>query len=478
MRYVPTAGMEVVESDDELRISGQALSAEAGGAGATVKAFFNEPIDCSVWFRVQELGCDESGVSVAIHSESGAVHVRYHPTIGYVLFSSGRPDRPRTAPAFGDETSEWHQLRLTYDPSEGSAQGFVDGALLGTVRTSIEGFAVSAGVVVERYGCFLDVRFDDFELKRLGEEPEQLPPPAEIVDEEARWDRDPWLGPDDPLVPGQVVERRTPYGDYFEYVPPKVREPLRVAAIVHGSYGDAKMDLELSRASARTTIHERGWLLLADTKGVILVAPSFDGKRFYGYRWLEGIPIGSDKFLLTIIDGYKRQFPSYDGRFYLFGNSAGGEFTACFIVTHPERVLAAGVSSSGGYPYPYDWIEWPFGRSGSPNPDGFVEASTLPVRVVRGSADTHGLDWDYGVSPDGEGIAERARTWAEAMRTLAVERGLESGFEYVEISGAGHSAWALDISTVWWLADIIDAERAEQQSGEPTPLSPETPTTY
>jgi poly(3-hydroxybutyrate) depolymerase len=462
MRYLPTPGIEVVEFDHELRIAGEALSAEAGGAAATVKAFFNEPIDCSVWFRLQELGCDECAVSLAIHSESGAVHIRYQPTIGYVLFSSGRQDQLRTAPAFGDEASEWHQLRLAYDPSEGSARGFVDGVLLGTVSASIEGFAVSAGVVVWRYGCFLDVRFDDFELKRLGDEPEQLPPPADIVEEEAEWDRDPWLGPDEPLVPGQIVERRTPYGDYFEYVPHTVVEPALVAIVSHGSYGDDQMDLELSRVSARRSIHERGWLLLADTTGLILVAPSFDHWRFYGYRFLKGSPIDADEFIFRIVDSYRGHFDAVDNRIILVGHSAGAQFAQRFLLVHPHRVFAAVLSSAGTYTFPDETVDWPYGRRNSPNPDGFLEATVLPVRVVMGSRDT-GDATGMGVAQRGDTRVDRADAWVDAMRQFANDNGLEPRIHLVVIPGAGHSAWALDVNGAWWLAGIIDTDRAERQ---------------
>jgi pimeloyl-ACP methyl ester carboxylesterase len=465
MRYVPTPGMEVVEFDRELQMSGQALSAEAGGAAATLKAFFNEPIDCSAWFRVQELGCHDSGVSLAIQSESGAVQVTYVPAIGYVLVSSSWHDRPRTALAFGDETSEWHQLRLTYDPSEGSAHGFVDGVSLGTVPSSIEGFAVSVGAHGQRYGCFVDVRFDDFSVRRLGERAAELPPPAEIVDEEPRWDRDPWLGVDDPVVPGQIVERRTPYGDYFEYVPLKVADPARVVVVVHGSPGDDNLIPERSRLSARNSIDERGWLLLADTKGVIIVAPSFDRDRFYGFRYLQGSPIGADDLVLRIVDSFAQEYPSSDGKLHLFGHSAGGQFANRFLVAHPERVLAAVISSAGTFAYPDDTVDWPFGRRNSPYSDRFLDATQLPLRVIVGSRDTKDIS-AMGEYQRGTNHLDRAEAWVEAMRQLAWENGLDANIEYIVVPGARHSAWALDISSVWWLAEIVDSDRAQTPETE------------
>jgi hypothetical protein len=40
------------------------------------------------------------------------------------------------------------------------------------------------------------------------------------------------------------------------------------------------------------------------------------------------------------------------------------------------------------------------------------------------------------------------------MRALAYENGVESGVHAVTIGAAGHSAWELDISVVWWFAEI------------------------
>jgi len=456
LRYLPTPGLEVIEYDHELRVSGQALAAEAGGAAATVKAFFNEPIDCSVWLRVHELGCDDSAASLVIHSEMGAVSLAYRRATGYVLLSSGHHDQARMAPAFGDETSEWHQLRLTYDPSDGSAHGFVDGASLGMVPASMEGFAVSAGVQVQGYGCVVDARFDDFELKQLARGEAELPPPVEIVEGEPQWDRDPWLGVDAPVVPGQITERRTPYGDYFEYVPLDVAEPARVVVVVHGSPGDENLIPELSRISARNAINERGWLLLADTKGVIIVAPSFDRDRFYGFRYLQGSPIGADQAVLQMVDSFAQEYPSSDGKLFVFGHSAGGQFANRFLVAHPDRVLAAVISSAGTFAYPDDTVDWPFGRRNSPNPEGFLEATQVPVRVIVGSEDDQDIS-NMGQYQRGSTHLQRAESWVEAMRELAWDNDLEANIEYIVVPGARHSAWALDISSVWWLADVIDA---------------------
>jgi poly(3-hydroxybutyrate) depolymerase len=300
----------------------------------------------------------------------------------------------------------------------------------------------------------IDVRFDDFSLAPLQHGGADVS--AATLEEEPKWERDPYVDADAPLVPGQIVERHTPHGDYLEYVPQDVREPLRIAVVVHGSRGDQEMTLEMSRVSARWALHESGWLLLADTMGMIVISPSFDRERFYGYRYLWGSPLAADRFLMDVVDGYRRHYPSYDGRIVLFGHSAGGQFAQRFLVTHPDRVIAAAISSAGTFAYPDDSVEWPYGRLNSPNPEGFLAAAALPVRVISGSLDTEDLS-DRGTGQRGNTAVERAYSWVEAMQALAYEHGMEPGVHGMTIPAAGHSAWEIDISVVWWFAGLADS---------------------
>jgi hypothetical protein len=231
------------------------------------------------------------------------------------------------------------------------------------------------------------------------------------------------------------------------------------------------MTLELSRRGARGSIDERGWLLLADTTGIIVVAPVFDYWRFYGYRFLKGSPIGADDFVFKILDSYREHFSAVDDRIALVGHSAGAQFAQRFLLTHPRRVFAAVLSSAGTYTFPDDTVDWPYGHRNSPNPDGFLEATTLPVRVVMGSMDITDKT-GTGVAQRGVTRVDRADAWVEAMRQLAYDNGLEPRIHLVVIPGAGHSAWALDVNGASWLASIIDADRALQQSRGTLPAFP------
>ncbi|UCC68396.1 MAG: alpha/beta hydrolase [Armatimonadota bacterium] len=475
--FGPDPGIEAVESQNEVRVSGVSTRGTSTTEGVITRRFPKQSVQASVWFRAPELGCDDKcWVLLFLKAGEESFQVYFNRKHGYTAGIRTGGATHKWVEAYGDETAAWHKLTAVYDANAGTAQGYVDDFSLGSFPVALGRLLVGFGVATRTAGCPVDVRFDDFEVKPLGPEAEPPATSAAIPDEEPGWDRDPWLGPDDPIVRGQIVERRTPHGDYFEYVPLKLSHPVCVVVVVHGSRGDNEMGLEVSRVSARWSLHERGWLLLADTKGVILVAPSFDRERYYGYRYLWGSPVTADRFVLEIVDGYRERFRSADGKIVLFGHSAGGQFAQRFLLAHPDRVLAAVISSAGTYAYPDDSVDWPFGRRNSANPEGFLAAAALPVRVVVGSLDTADARGD-GRAQRGLNRVERGQSWMQAMRDLAWENGFEPGVELVVVPGALHSDWRLDISSVWWLASIIDADRAEQQPRRDTaPAFPGIPT--
>ena len=98
------------------------------------------------------------------------------------------------------------------------------------------------------------------------------------------------------------------------------------------------------------------WEAWAEANGAILIAPAFDQSNFGskdpdmvggGYRGLFGRKIGADAWVLGLVDAYQGQYGGGDGRFCLYGHSAGGQFVARFVVTHPGRVKGAVMRTSG-----------------------------------------------------------------------------------------------------------------------------------
>jgi len=70
-----------------------------------------------------------------------------------------------TMPAFGDETHEWHQLRIAYNVDTKMAQGFVDGRQLGETHIDfgLEPISLDLSICVAGKGVPFEVYVDDFD---------------------------------------------------------------------------------------------------------------------------------------------------------------------------------------------------------------------------------------------------------------------------------------------------------------------------
>jgi len=223
----------------------------------------------------------------------------------------------------------------------------------------------------------------------------------------------------------KVIKKDLPYGSYIQYIPKSftARRKVRFVVIVHGTL--AKDGDGLSTAEDFI----RRWIPIAEEKNLILLAPAFDrdfgGKAGPGggYRGLFGRRIDADDFLNLIVDRYKFLFPSFDGKFYLYGHSAGGQFVSRYVVKHPRRIISAVISAGGHLPFPNTEIPWAGGMARlkrkmtwggpeptrnidfQPDPEGWLIASQLPITLVVGSLDkTH---------------VETAQQWTKDMNKLA-----------------------------------------------------------
>ncbi|MBN1347056.1 MAG: hypothetical protein JXQ73_30475 [Phycisphaerae bacterium] len=232
---------------------------------------------------------------------------------------------------------------------------------------------------------------------------------------------------------GEVHFRSCGDGDYAAYVPRGIRRPIRALVIVHGSIGEKETAINLAEKFIKR------WTDVAEREGVVLVAPGFDRARFGGYRQLKGKQIGADEFVFRILEQLGGDLGGMDRRMYLYGHSAGGQCANRFVVTHPERVCAAVISAAGNYAYPNDAVRWPYGRKDSPNPQGFIEAATLPVTVVVGSKDVvpEGMG---GKLQKGENRLERARHWVESMCELARKHSKRPRISLHIVDGVGHNS--------------------------------------
>jgi dienelactone hydrolase len=241
---------------------------------------------------------------------------------------------------------------------------------------------------------------------------------------------------------GAVQIKQNNYGKYCQYVPAR-KKPTEVLVVVHGSIGP-----EGALPLAQTFI--KRWISDAEQYGLIVVAPAFDAENYHthnaSYRWLWGKEIGADDFVNSIVDSYKKVLPYFDGKIYLYGHSAGGQFVNRYVVKHPYRIHRAVVSAAGRYAFPDTQTPWPSGSGRLKNSDfdiqpesrGWVEAAQLPITIVVG-----GLDQDTQPERPGqeaESRIERGQDWVKAMNQLAIEKQKESNIKFRLIKGIGHNS--------------------------------------
>jgi len=256
---------------------------------------------------------------------------------------------------------------------------------------------------------------------------------------------------------GKVLRLGTRHGRYVQYVPRTLKEPVAVLVLVHGTPGSKETALEVAESFVA------GFISCAKRKGLILVAPAFDQRNFGGrsgpgggYRGLFGREICADEFVNEIVARYEAEFPTFDGSFYLYGHSAGGQFVSRYAVLHPGRLRAAVISAAGSYAFPNPQAAWadgmqPLQRTMAwdgdveskavdvhPEPAGWLEAAQLAITVLVGDGD----DTEMFQSPTQKGTSmkDRARCWVEEMNALAESRKKVGRVRLVIVPGAGHDS--------------------------------------
>jgi hypothetical protein len=302
----------------------------------------------------------------------------------------------------------------------------------------------------------VEVKPDDRRLTLAMKEGKPCPPPVLAV-----WRVDLVDAKEALPEAGEALAKQTPHGTYIQYVPYTAREPIRVLVSVHGTPGK---DVDLIKAfSSNPSRVVQDYMSVAHGQGLILVMPVFDTPNFGGhagpmggYRGLFGRHIRADEFVNEILGGYKEKYPTYDGRLYLHGHSAGGQFANRYVIMNPDRIIGAVVSSSGTFAYPDPAKNWPAGMRPyrkklywrgdkeakevviEPDPAGWLKAATLPIAVVAGE-----LERKPAARPNpnqkGTNHVEYAENWVKDMNAHAQARGKESRIKLFIVKNCGHS---------------------------------------
>lgn len=244
--------------------------------------------------------------------------------------------------------------------------------------------------------------------------------------------------------------------------------PVRVLVLAHGfPWVDGSQSDDDLAAYAQEAVDR--WALFAGAHQALVVAPVFGGRDFGGYRALFGRRTDADEFVNATVDEVgAKHIPRFSGQFSLHGHSAGAQFAARYLVTHPSRLEAVVLSAPGAYPFPDPALRWPDGMaavvrdelSGSagdgkapdqaagsvyiPQPSGWlVAASEVAASVLVGSRDTAPQAPEPG--QQGSTRIERATAWVNSMKQHAVNNGRTPMIQLIQAEGLDHDEPAMAI---------------------------------
>ena len=225
-------------------------------------------------------------------------------------------------------------------------------------------------------------------------------------------------------------------------------DPVRVLVLAHGyPWPDgSRSDGDLI-GYAQAAVQR--WAAFAERHRAIVVAPAFGGQEFPLYREMLGRSIDPDEFVNLLAEkAGQEHIPRFGGRFSLHGHSAGAQFAARHLVTHPQRLDDVILSAPSAFPVPDPGIAWPNGMAParrsefSPRAAGWLSAATeVRVTVLVGSRDTERRP----AAPGQQGATriERATAWVESMRRHAQGAGKAVSVRLVAAEGLDHDEEAM-----------------------------------
>lgn len=202
---------------------------------------------------------------------------------------------------------------------------------------------------------------------------------------------------------------------------------------------------------------------LADTHGLLVIAPLFDRKRFPTWRYQTGGLVRDQRtagdfelrpesqwtgrMFLEIIDAVRAAEARPELPYSLIGHSAGGQALsrfAAFVPNTAQRIIIANPST---YLWPSREERFPYGFGGLPA--ALADEAALqrylaqPVTLLLGTADIQrggDLNMRPGAKRQGAHRYERGHNAFRAAQQLAQDRGWAFNWRLIEVPGIAHSA--------------------------------------
>lgn len=257
---------------------------------------------------------------------------------------------------------------------------------------------------------------------------------------------------------GQVTKGDDTYGEFYFYVPTQLNEKTGILVLVHGTPKDLT-------PAANAEFFVTSWKDFAEEHNYILLAPAFNQENFSsrygdqalgGYRGLFGREIGADEWVLRLAAAFQEYTGIPGKKLSLYGHSAGGQFVGRFLVTHPEVIKRAVITSAATYPQPTIDVPWPFGMGELhtdiewgedtrnhvdvvPEKEKWLAATQIPLTVIVGLNDTAELPVELIPGQKGRNRYVIAHNWIQDMAVFAEINGVVSNFQLELIPGIGHS---------------------------------------
>ena len=258
--------------------------------------------------------------------------------------------------------------------------------------------------------------------------------------------------------PGQITQNEDVYGSFYTYIPKQLSRDSNILVVIHGTPLDGTPE-------ENGGFYAEYWQDFAEDNNLVLIMPVFDQEHFSsrygefalgGYRGLFGTDINADAWVLRLVHAHRETLGLSEQPFLLYGHSAGGQFTARFWVTHPDKLRCGVITSAATYPQPDASIAWPFGigeldselvwEDGTvqevqvkPDKAVWLNALQTPLTVLVGLDDTTEIPQEYLTGQRGSERVSIARHWVMDMHTFAEENQIEDALALELVPGIGHS---------------------------------------
>ncbi len=202
---------------------------------------------------------------------------------------------------------------------------------------------------------------------------------------------------------------------------------------------------------------------LADARGLLVVAPLFDRKRFPVWRYQTGGIVRNQRtegeftvepeaqwmgrIFLGLIEAVRSAEGRPDLAYSLIGHSAGGQTLSRFAAFVPHAAKRIVIANPSTWLWPSRDERFPFGFGGLPakmaDDAALQRYLAQPVTLLLGTADIRrdsDLNVSDGAERQGANRLERGRNAYRAAQQLARDRGWTFNWRLVEVPDAGHSA--------------------------------------